>query len=66
MVMSGKCQAVLDAPDGDQTIDLGPGDAFIVPQNTWHRVVILEPCQLVFVTPGPRSEHCGLRSESRA
>ena len=43
------------------TIDLRSGDAFIVPQNTWHRVVIHEPCQLVFVTPGPRSEHRGLR-----
>jgi Cupin domain. len=61
LVMSGTCSAVLDTADGDEEVPLRPGDGFIVPQNTWHRVAIHEPCVLVFVTPGPRNEHRGLR-----
>ena len=62
LVISGKCSAVLDTDDGEEAVGLRPGDGFIVPQNTWHRFVIEEPSLLVFVTPGPRSEHRGLRS----
>ncbi|MGZ8734718.1 MAG: cupin domain-containing protein, partial [Acidimicrobiia bacterium] len=63
LVITGACSAVLDTADGDETVGLRAGDGFIVPQDTWHRVVIHEPSLLVFVTPGPRSEHRGLRSE---
>ena len=63
LVISGECSAVLDTTDGEETVGLRAGDGFIVPQNTWHRVVIHEPSLLVFMTPGPRSEHRGLRSD---
>ena len=40
--------------DGDyDDIEVAPGDGLIVPKGTWHRVDILEPSQIVYLTPGP-------------
>jgi hypothetical protein len=34
-------------------VDIGPGEACIVHKGEWHRVTILEPVQLIHITPGP-------------
>jgi quercetin dioxygenase-like cupin family protein len=61
LVISGACVAVLDTTDGrTQEIRIQAGDAFVIPKNTWHRLVIDDPCHIVFVTPGPQMEHRGL------
>ncbi len=39
------------------TLEVGPGQAVIVPKGVWHRVLIHEPSQLVHLTPGPGGEH---------
>ena len=36
---------------------LAPGEAFVVPQGVWHRVVVHEPSRFVHITPGPASDH---------
>lgn len=55
-VISGRVRVSGDsAPDAP--LDLGPGDACIVRQGEWHRVRILEPTQLLHVTPGPGGDH---------
>ncbi|MFT3851632.1 MAG: cupin domain-containing protein [Ilumatobacteraceae bacterium] len=61
-IVSGRVRVVLD--DGDLEVigqetrhEIGPGEAFIVPRGVWHRLEILEPVQLVHVTPGPASAH---------
>ncbi|MDH3339573.1 MAG: cupin domain-containing protein [Gammaproteobacteria bacterium] len=54
-LISGKVRVVL-LDHADQDIELHPGDGMIVPQGVWHRVDILEPCQIVYVTPGPNNE----------
>jgi quercetin dioxygenase-like cupin family protein len=62
LVISGECVAVLDTADGGtEETPIRAGDAFLIPRNTWHRLVIDEPCHIVFVTPGPQMEHRGLR-----
>jgi len=62
LVISGDCVAVLDAPDGGtEEVSIRAGDALVIPRNIWHRLVIDKPCHIVFVTPGPRMEHRGLR-----
>ena len=43
--------------DPPQVIEMNPGDGLIVPQGVWHRVDIVEPCQIVYFTPGPRGEY---------
>ena len=62
LVMSGTCVAILDTENGGtEETQIQAGDAFVIPKNTWHRLVIDDPCHIVFVTPGPRMEHRGLR-----
>lgn len=55
-VISGRLRVSADAgpPEG---VLLNPGDACIVEQGQWHRVEVLEPTQLLHVTPGPGGDH---------
>jgi mannose-6-phosphate isomerase-like protein (cupin superfamily) len=54
-LISGKANVVfLDSPEED--IVMLPGDGLVVPRGLWHRVDILEPCQMVYLTPGPNNE----------
>jgi mannose-6-phosphate isomerase-like protein (cupin superfamily) len=49
-VISGRVRVTGDsAPDAP--VELGPGEACIVRKGEWHRVSILEPTQLVNITP---------------
>jgi homogentisate 1,2-dioxygenase len=48
----------LDSPIDD--FDVEPGDGLIVPKGMWHRVDILEPSQIVYLTPGPNNEYKSL------
>jgi mannose-6-phosphate isomerase-like protein (cupin superfamily) len=60
-VVSGRLRVVGDsAPDAP--IELGPGEACIVRRGEWHRVSVVEPAQLVNVTPGPRGDHRRMES----
>ena len=54
-LISGRAKVVfLDG--GEDDIVMQPGDGLVVPKGAWHRVDILEPCQIVYVTPGPNNE----------
>ena len=55
-VISGRLRVIGESDPG-KAIDLGPGDACIVRKGEWHRVVMVEPAQLVHITPGPRGDH---------
>jgi mannose-6-phosphate isomerase-like protein (cupin superfamily) len=48
---------VLEEDGEERTFSVKPGQALVVPKGVWHRVLILEPSQLVHVTPGPGGEH---------
>lgn len=54
-LIDGRARVVfLDSTERD--VELRPGMGMVVPQGVWHRVDILEPCQIVYVTPGPNNE----------
>jgi|SRR5262249_9502658 len=55
-VVSGRLR-VTGESEPSAAIELGPGQACIVPRGEWHRVSVLEPTQLIHVTPGPRGDH---------
>ena len=42
---------------GDEKLELGPGDCWLVPSNVPHRVTALTPCLLVDVFSPPREEY---------
>ena len=52
-LVSGAVTVHLELPDDDRSVELGPGDALVVPQGVWHRIVLREPGQLIHITPGP-------------
>ena len=56
-LISGPVSVVLELSDATKTLEVGPGQAVIVPKGVWHRVLIHEPSQLVHLTPGPGGEH---------
>ena len=52
-LISGSVHVSLDHEDREaEVINLGPADAFVVPQGIWHRVIPDEPSDLLFMTPG--------------
>ena len=54
-LISGRANVVfLESLQAD--IEMRPGDGLVVPKGAWHRVDILEPCQIVYLTPGPNNE----------
>ena len=54
-VTEGHVDVVLEG-DTKEVVSLQAGDAFLVPQGVWHRLVIRAPTTLLHMTPG-RSEH---------
>ena len=59
-LIDGKVRVMLET-DPIQELELNPGDGIIVPKGVWHRVDILEPSQIVYLTPGPNGEYRPLK-----
>lgn len=55
-VISGRLR-VTGESEPNAAIELGAGDACIVPKGEWHRVRVLEKTQLIHITPGPNGDH---------
>ena len=64
-VVGGAVTVRLELPDGDRTVDLGAGDAVVVPKGIWHRITLRQPGRLIHVTPGPNGDHRPLRGAAR-
>ena len=61
-LIDGKVRVTLET-DPVQKLKMFPGDGMIVPKGVWHRVDILEPSQIVYLTPGPGSKYRPLPGE---
>lgn len=59
-LISGRVKVTLEGPAAQEMI-VQPGDGLVVPKGVWHRVDVLEPSQIVYLTPGPRGEYRPLR-----
>jgi mannose-6-phosphate isomerase-like protein (cupin superfamily) len=54
VLLSGRVDVVVEeGGTGGPGVELRPGQAFVVPRGCWHRVVVVEPSQLLYITPGP-------------
>ena len=53
-LVSGRVRVKLETAPV-QSLEMAPGDGLIVPKGIWHVVDILEPSQIVYVTPGPNN-----------
>ena len=50
--IAGAMTMILDTPDGEERIALAPGEALIVPRNTWHTADVPERSRGLFITFG--------------
>jgi mannose-6-phosphate isomerase-like protein (cupin superfamily) len=55
-LISGAVTVTLELADGDRLVDLGAGDALVVPKGVWHKITMRERGQLIHITPGPNGE----------
>lgn len=55
-LVDGKVRVTIET-DPVQELHMLPGSGLIVPKGIWHRVDILEPSQIVYLTPGPGGEY---------
>lgn len=55
-LVSGAITVTLELSGGNTRVDLGAGDAIVVPRGVWHQITTLEPAQLIHVTPGPHGD----------
>ena len=51
-LVEGAVEIILDEENGERCLSLEPGQAFVVPCGVWHRVMVKEPCCLLYFTPG--------------
>jgi len=62
-LISGRVKVVF-LDDDEEDVDVRPGDGLVVPKGAWHRVDIIEPCQIVYLTPGPNNQFRPVPSEA--
>jgi quercetin dioxygenase-like cupin family protein len=58
-VISGKLRVTAES-EPNAAIELGPGDACVIRKGEWHLVSMLEPSQLIHITPGPNGDYRSL------
>ncbi len=52
-LLSGDVELQLRDADGERSLRLNsPGSFVVVPQNTWHKALVLEPARMIFVPAG--------------
>ena len=56
LVITGRIRVTGDSQP-EAPVELGPGEACIVPKGEWHVVEVVESAQFVHLTPGPRGDH---------
>ena len=62
-LISGRVNVVfLNSPQA--AVEMKSGEGLVVPKGMWHRVDILEPCQIVYLTPGPNNEFRPLANDT--
>ncbi len=55
-MISAAVTVKLELSTGDDHIELGPGDALVVPRGVWHKITLRTPGQMIHITPGPHGE----------
>jgi mannose-6-phosphate isomerase-like protein (cupin superfamily) len=57
VLLSGRSDLVQEVDGEERAVELLPGQAVINPTGVWHRSVVHEPGDVLFITPGRGTEH---------
>ena len=55
--VSGRMTVIRDAGDGEDPVELGPGEAMVNPRGVWHVVDVDGSARFMTITPGVGTEH---------
>jgi mannose-6-phosphate isomerase-like protein (cupin superfamily) len=55
-LISGAVTVTLELGGGDRVVELGAGEAVVVPKGVWHKITMRDPGQLIHITPGPKGD----------
>ena len=56
--LSGAVDVIVEEADGERRIPLRDGSpGYVVPAGVWHRFEVLEPGDILFITPGEGTAH---------
>jgi mannose-6-phosphate isomerase-like protein (cupin superfamily) len=56
-LLTGVLDVVLDEPGGERSFGLRGGQACLVPHGVWHRLILRQPSDLLFITPAHGTRH---------
>lgn len=56
-LLTGRVDIVIDDATGARTFALEPMRSCVVPAGAWHRMIIHEPSELLFLTPALQTQH---------
>ncbi len=66
LARSGAFEIVMESGEGEHRVRLDrDAPAFVMPRGTWHRFVVLEPGEVLFVTYGRGTQHRPLEDATR-
>lgn len=57
VLLSGRVDLVLDDERRQWTVPLRAGQAWINPRGVWHRAIVHEPADMLFITAGRGTRH---------
>lgn len=57
VLLSGELELVIEAEAGERRAVIRAGETFVVPRGLWHRGIVRQPGELMFITPGAGTEH---------
>jgi len=64
-LISGAVTVTLELAAGDRLVELGAGEAVVVPRGVWHKITMRDPGQLIHITPGPHGDARPLARSAR-
>ena len=64
-LVCGAVTVTLELSGAITHVDLGAGEALVVPRGVWHQITPREPAQLIHITPGPNGDARPLRTGSQ-
>jgi mannose-6-phosphate isomerase-like protein (cupin superfamily) len=57
VLLSGRITLIVEHPDGDESVEMKQGTAWLVPRGAWHRAIVDVPGKLLAITYGRGTEH---------
>ena len=57
VLLSGRLELVLETAAGERRATIEAGQSFVVPKGLWHRGIVPEAGEVMFITPGAGTEH---------